>query len=195
MPFSQEDKSRAAFGSEDVRLLVECARRALKSENRYIESCFNARHWKNTENGPGICDNLNERYYQFIIWRELMRSFRWRPMTERQDYDLAFYDDAKGTFVGCAEVKGWWSESGETEIRGIKRDLRGKLGIAPAPGVMLILTCHENEDAKENLDWLADKLGVRRSDMVTRSFPVSPGLGDKSAWEFAVIGFLVTPSA
>lgn len=183
------------FGNEEVKRLVECAWRALRRENDYIEDCFKKCDWRKTENGPGICDNLNERYYQFVIWRELMSSFPWRPRTEKLDYDLAFYDDAKNEFVGCAEVKGWWSESGELELQGIRRDLRGKLGIAPKPGVMLILTCHETEDSEGNLDWLADKLGVRRSDMVTRSFPVSPGLGDESAWEFAVIGFLVTPSA
>jgi hypothetical protein len=62
------------FGNEDVKLLVESARRALESENRYLESCFKTRHWS-TENGPGICDNLNERYFQFVIWRELILSF------------------------------------------------------------------------------------------------------------------------
>lgn len=182
------------FGNGEVNQLVECAYRALKDENRYIENCFKARQWKSGESGPGICDNLNERYYQFVIWRKLMQSFPWRPRTEKQDYDLAFYDE-KDEFIGCAEIKGWWSESGETELQGIKRDLKGKLGIAPRPSVMVILTCHETEDAEENLCWLADELEISRSDMVTRSFPVSAGPGDEGNWEFAVIGFLVTPSA
>jgi hypothetical protein len=69
------------------------------------------------------------------------------------------------------------------------------LGIAPVPGVMVILTCHGTEDAEDNFCWLADKLGIRRMDMVTASFPVSPGPDDESDWEFAVIGFLVMPSA
>jgi hypothetical protein len=42
------------------------------------ESCFKTRHWS-AENGPGICDNLSECYVQFVIWRELMLSFPWRP--------------------------------------------------------------------------------------------------------------------
>jgi hypothetical protein len=100
------------FANEDVKRLVECASRALENENRYLESCFKERHWRTTENGPGICDNLNERYYQFVIWRELMKSFPWRPKTERKDYDIAFYDDAKSKLVACAEIKGWWSWSG-----------------------------------------------------------------------------------
>jgi hypothetical protein len=184
------------FGNDDMKLLVEAASRALESENRYIESCFKTRHWKCGENGPGICDNLNERYYQFIIWRGLMSSsFPWHARTERQDYDLAFYDDAKDDLVGCAEVKGWWSESGETEVQGIKRDLKGKLGIAAVPGVMLILTSHPPNIAEENFCWLASRLGVDRNDMVIDQFPVSPGQGDESAWEFAVIGLLVTPPA
>jgi hypothetical protein len=181
------------FGNEDVKRLVECASRALENENRYLEGCFKACHWSSCENGPGICDNLNERYYQFVIWRELMLKFPWRSRTERQGYDIAFYDP-KGELAACAEIKGWWSDSGETELPGIKRDLKGKLEIAPVPGVMVILTCHLAEDAEENLCWLADELKMSRSELVTASFPVSAGSGDDGDWEFATIGLLVTPS-
>jgi len=124
-----------------------------------------------------------------------MKSFPWRPKTERQDYDIVFYDDAKSNRpIACAEIKGWWSWSGIAELRGIKRNLKGKLGIAPVPGVMLILTCQLTEDAEENFSWLAGQLGVNRSDMATGSFSVSPGSGDGGDWEFATVGFLVTPS-
>jgi len=179
------------FGKEDVKELIECAKRALEAEDRYLESCFDTRHWKGSERG--ICDNVNERYYQFVIWHGLMSSFRWRPKTERQGYDLAFYDDTKSKLVAYAEIKGWWSESGEAELQGIKRDLKGKLGIAPVPGVMLILTCQLTDLAKHNFDWLAEQLGVSRTDMETASFRVSTK--EDGDWEFAIIGFLVTPSA
>ena len=180
------------FGTEGVKLLVECASRALENENRHLEKCFKKRHWKISENGPGICDNLNERYYQFVIWRELMSSFPWRSKTERQDYDLVFYDDATNSRVAVAEIKGWWSNSGKQELQAIKRDLKGKLEIAPVTGVMLILTSQLTKDAQGNFNWLTDKLGMHRDDILTSSFPVSPGLGTEGEWEFAIMGFLAT---
>ncbi|HMD70859.1 MAG TPA: hypothetical protein VKF41_05920 [Bryobacteraceae bacterium] len=183
------------FNFEDVKRLVDCACRALKAENRYLEGCFKERGWLVTENGAGICDNPNERYYQFVIWRELMNSFSWRSRTERDGYDLAFYEGAKSEPIAYAEIKCWWSWNGKSEVRGIRRDLTGKLGIAEHPGVMLILTCHLAEDAKENFDWLAEKLDVDRSAMVTKSFPVSSGPGDEDDWEFAVVGIPVKPAA
>lgn len=179
-----------------MRQLVDCAKQALEEENLYIESCFKKRGWKICENGPGICDNLNERYYQFVIWRGLMSSlFRWRSRTERKDYDLAFYDDETGKLEAVAEIKGWWSDSGERELPGIKRDLKGKLEIASVPGVMLILTSQLAEDAEDNFHWLAHELGINRTDMEISSFPVSAALSDEGRWEFAVIGFLARSQA
>ncbi|MGB6944088.1 MAG: hypothetical protein WBE37_16940 [Bryobacteraceae bacterium] len=121
--------------------------------------------------------------------------FPWRPRTERLDYDLAFYDDETGRLEAVAEIKGWWSDSGERELPGIKRDLKGKLELAPVPGVMLILTSQLIEDAQENSLWLAGELGINRTDMVTASFPISAAFSDNGQWEFAVIGFLLTPQA
>lgn len=184
------------FGNEDLKRLVECASRALEAEDRYLVSCFEARHWRNWRSRPdGIRDNINERYYQFVIWRELMFSFPWRPRTERQGYDLAFYDDETDKPVAFAEIKGWWSVAGEDELPGIKRDMTDKLGVLEIPGVMLILTSHRVEDAEENHRWLARELGVSRNDMVTASFRTSPWPGDESDTELAVIGFLATPKA
>ena len=114
---SAAQPERVRFGRWELKQLVACARQALERENRYLLNCFTERQWKPGENGPGICDNLNERYYQFIIWRESMRSFPLRSRTERQDYDLAFYDET-GELAAVAEIKGWWSDSGETELPG-----------------------------------------------------------------------------
>jgi hypothetical protein len=178
------------FGKEDVEQLVEFARCALEAEDRYLVGCFKARSWRR---GPyGIRTNTNERYYQFIIWRKLMCSSRWRPKTEREGYDLTFYDDETDKPVARAEIKGWWSRSGTEELAHIKHDMRDKLGILKIPGVMLILTGQAVEDAEKNLCWLANGLGVDRSEMVTASFRTSPWPGDDRDTEFAVIGILVT---
>jgi len=179
------------FGNEDLNRLVECAGRALESEDRYLVHCASERHWRG---GPiGISDNINERYYQFVVWRALMASFPWRPRTERQRYDLAFYNDVTNEPVAFAQIKRWWSVFGEAELRGIRRDLE-KLGTRRIPGVMLILTWHSKAKAEDNFRWLAEKLGVSRDDIVTYSFDtLSPD--DDHPTEFAVIGFLVAQKA
>jgi hypothetical protein len=77
------------FDTDDLTSLVECAGQALASEDAYLTECAQARGWNE---GPiGLRANTNERYYQFVIWRALMRSFRWRPQTEGIDRnDLVF---------------------------------------------------------------------------------------------------------
>jgi hypothetical protein len=177
------------FGRDDVKLLVECAIRALEVEDRHLLSCFKERNWRRGEDGIGIFDNINERYYQFIIWRELMSSFPWRTKTERKGFDFSFYDDSTDKLEAVAEIKGWWSFKGEQELPGIKSDLE-KLRLLVCPGVMLILTSHPSELAKENLHNLAGDLGVSEGDMETRSFHPN----NEKGWEFAVIGFLVPSS-
>ena len=176
------------FGNEDLKRLVECAGRALECEHRYLVHCASERHWRGRP--IGICDNTNERYYQFVVWRALMASFPWRPRTERRGYDLAFYNDETNELVAFAEIKGWWGVSGEQELPGIRRDLE-KLGILRIPGVMLILTCHPKNQAEDNFRWLAEKLGVSRDDIVTHSFDTPSWPDDDHPTEFAVIGFLV----
>lgn len=176
------------FGNGDLKLLVECAKRGLEAEDRYLLDCFATNHWKSGADGIGIFDNMNERYYQFVIWRTLMASFPWRVKTERKGYDLAFYDDASGKLEAVAEIKGWWSDEGEQELPGIKLDLE-KPGLLRIPGVMLILTSHPSEIAEENYKSLGKALRISRSDFATDYFHPS---GD-AEWQFAIIGFLALP--
>lgn len=188
MPAGAQD---IMFGPEDAVCLVECAAQALEKEDRYLVECAATRQWLCRDRPAGICDNINERYYQFLIWRALMGSFRWRPRTEDQRYDLAFYDDEANRLVAVAEIKGWWSSSGGVELAGIRKDMESKLGIMKIPAMMLILTSQRKKDRDSNLKWLAAELGVRVTSMVIRSFDTNPWPGDRHATEFAVIGFLV----
>jgi hypothetical protein len=178
------------FGNKDVKRLVKCAKQALESEDRYIANCFRARRWKGGERG--ICTCWNERYYQFLIWRELMYSFRWRPKPEWNLYDLAFFDNETDADVpvAVAEIKGWGSYTGLPELDGIRSDIRA-LSLLQIPGVMLVLTAQLVREAEDNFGWLADQLSVSRNNMETASFTISTDAdGD---WEFAVIGFMATP--
>ena len=103
-----------------------------------------------------------------------MSSFRWRSETEWDRYDLAFFDNETDadTPVAVAEMKLWGSNSGLQELEAIQADING-LEILRIPCVMLIFTAHVTSEANSNFDWLADHLGVNRSDMETASFPIS----------------------
>lgn len=183
------------FGDQDVQELVECAGRALKSEERYLTACALAHGWVNGR--VGIRANDDEHYLQSVIWHGLMSSFRWRPEIECEGRsDFAFYDGGSNKPVAVAELKSWWSPGGEEELPGILRDLSVKLAAKHVPGVMLIVTHHaKGEKANENLKALADRLGVDQDRFATYAFDTYPFPDDDRPQECAVIGFLVAGKA
>jgi len=115
-----------------------------------------------------------------------MRSFPWRSRTERDFWDLTFFDNETDKPVAYAEIKLYFN------MERIKRDIE-KLGEMRKPGVMLILTPRTTGEAKASLDHLINQLGVNPHDIESATFPISTDYpGD---WEFAVIGFLATSQA
>ena len=177
------------FGKRDLTALIERAKRALKAEEDRLTKCITTNQWK-FPGRTGLCCNLDERFLQFLIWRELMSSFRWRPQTESQDRsDLAFYDNVTDKVVARAEIEGWWSDDGLSEIPGIRMDM-AKLRIkSPGiPGVMLILTTYLKSDGG-GFDTLAEKLGIALEDMEICSFDNSDSTPGSEPWEFSVVGF------
>jgi hypothetical protein len=126
-----------------------------------------------------------------VIWRGLLKSFRLRPRTEKKYYDLSFHDPTdQRSEVAVAEIKGYWSDSGETEIGGIKKDIV-KLSQAKSPGVMLVLTTHRADQAKSNYARLAQDLSLTTSVFVHREFRTEPWKGQTGDYIFDVIAFLV----
>ncbi|HEV2199535.1 MAG TPA: hypothetical protein VGR73_06925 [Bryobacteraceae bacterium] len=174
-----------------MKALVECAKRALEDEGSHLTKYIKANDWHFA--GTGVCCNQNERYYQFLIWRELMKSFRWRPQTEAQGRsDLAFYNNTTNKIVGVAEIKCWWTD-GRTEVNWIRLDIE-KLRESRNTGVMLVLTTYIKEkgyQAKEVFDDLARRIGIALEDMEIRSFDNSASAHSRERWEFSVAGFFV----
>jgi len=187
-------ENETQFGNQDLQELVECAGRALKSEERYLTACALAHGW--VHGWVGIRANVNEHYLQSVIWRALMSSFPWRPEVESAGrHDLAFYDGESSKLVAIAELKGWWSRDGKSEIPGMLKNI-SDLATKNVPGVMLIVTQHaKGEKAKENLKVLANELGVDQDKFVTYAFDTYPVPDDDRPQEFAVIGFLVPGKA
>jgi hypothetical protein len=160
------------FSKDDLARLVESASHALEIEDRHLAGRFKANGWKGDE--QGVCAYWNERYYQFRIWSELMSSFPWRPELEWESHDLAFFDNDADTSVpeAIAEIKLWASYSGSVELPRIRADI-SRLRARPMPGVMLVLTAELACEAKHNVNWLADQLGINPDEMVRKSFPIS----------------------
>jgi hypothetical protein len=184
------------FGRDDLKALVECAGQALKDEDAFLTQCAKDHGWND---GPmGLRASTNERYYQFVIWRALMRSSPWRPQTERLDRtDLVLWDAVSNKVAALSEIKGWWSTDGILEIPGIQRDI-AKLrasSASSAPGVMLILTHNPKDLTEKNLDFLAKRLSVSLDVFMTYKFDTPPWYRDKGTpVEFVVIGFLTAQS-
>jgi hypothetical protein len=176
------------FDCTGLASLVKCAKRALETEDRRLANGYKIRRWNGAE--QGICAYWNERYYQCLIWSELICSFEWRPKLEWHRYDLALFDDETSSDipVACAEIKLWASKNGRSELPTIQADIN-KLRRLPMPGVMLILTAHWTSEAKANFDWLAKELDINKACMETDSFAISTE--EKGNWEFAIIGFVV----
>lgn len=125
-----------------------------------------------------------------MIWRELRRWCRWRCETERQGYDLAFYDDEINELVAYAEIKRWWSDSGNQELPQIQRDIHDKLAHLSIPGIMLVLTWNYKAEAEQNLDILADVLKLPRNEFVSQAFDTVPWpASPNDPTEIMVIGF------
>ncbi|MGD1096268.1 MAG: hypothetical protein ABSB35_30285 [Bryobacteraceae bacterium] len=134
-----------------------------------------------------------------MIWRALRLSYRWQCETERRGYDLAFYDDATHQPVAYAEIKRWWSDSEDSELPQIRRDLQDKLGLLTIPAIMLILTWNYEGESKANLERLAKELSVPRKELATQAFdsvlagPGSPGMEPERRCKSGMDGGLTPP--
>ena len=189
------------FGSEELNRLVECAARALQCEDAHIQECERRNKWPPGRFGFSGLRRLSgaERYYQAIIWRELISSFpllavmEWRAtdkyikqgcLRAPGPCDLAFVDTA-GEPVALVEIKTWFGPSGKSELKAIEYDMANKLENLAIPSAELVLTCHGSDNAEDNFQFFACEMQIPRSSLVIKSFLTSPGC------EFAVFGFMV----
>jgi len=185
------------FDKNDLSELVECAKRALEREEQYLAECIKSNRWDFGPTGGLMC-NPNEHYFQFLIWRELMKSFRFRPITEHHKRsDLAFRDKSNNGLVAVAEIKGWWADEkkDQAEVRAIRRDINKMQFETPSSVkmVMLVLTTYIKEDRKDWFTDLARRLKIPREEIEVRTFDNTEE-GDDERWEFAIGGFFVPPA-
>jgi hypothetical protein len=154
------------FSKDDLQELVNIAGYALETEDRFIAGCV-ATHpelYQGTD-FAGILRFNNERYYQFLIARNLMSEFPYRVELERDTYDIVLYassDAGAKDFAAVGEIKRWMSTTGEPEIPAIRRDIE-KLKPCRCPTFLLIITSSQPGKTQENIEFLAEKLAIEPS--------------------------------
>ena len=156
--------------------LVQTAGSALEIEDRYILGCLAARGG----NGGGLLANQNERYYQFMIWRQLMS--RWDVKTELQTHDLVIsYGNGKHAVI---EIKRWFSASGDRELPGIRRDITKMVDNKQcSQAFMMIISVNPLECTSGNLAFLQTEIPRLSGDDATLyKFPTRNGNESVEFW-------------
>ena len=175
---------------EAFRQLIGISAQALEMEDRFLLGAVaaNRKAYPDRNGGAGgvraaggILRINNERYYQFVIARALVSSFPYEVVLERDTHDLVILDNKDKTkWFAAVEMKRWMSNSGESEIPGIRYDIENKLTPVKVSGkasnaLMLVFSANEEGKTEENIDWLADRLSTQKSNWVVCQFPtISP---------------------
>ena len=81
---------------------------ALQSEDCLLRAAVHIRQ----EHG-GLVRVLNERYFQFVVWRAILP--RWHADIERATWDLTVTTNDKKHFF---EMKNWRGKSGDDQLKG-----------------------------------------------------------------------------
>ena len=158
---------------EKLIKLIQLAGIALEREDRFLLRAIakNQEGYRGAKGG--ILRFKNERYYQFIIRRELILSYSYPADIEIDTYDLVIKDpnNDKQCLV-IAEMKKWMSETGKSEIDGIRKDIE-KLSTAEADHrLMIIFSANPDDDnTKGNIEYLEREL--RADSKVVKALEIS----------------------
>ncbi len=188
------------FTRKHLQELIEIGGRALEKEDRMIREAVLARPNLQRPFRPGkarfgIRRQDNERYFQFVIWRALLKSFEFCVDIEREnnnDFVVWLPNDQGNTIVSVGEMKRWVSPSGRLELPRIREDVR-KLRRTGGPGFVLLTTAYAATSSKSQIDFLSHELDVPNDKFCSYKFPSLFETTDD--WnEFALVGFLASDS-
>lgn len=175
----------------ELHSIVSLARDALKVEDTILQVAMGAKPALYGANPGGLLKIRNERYYQFVIARHLIGAQDRRVAVEVDQHDLVLFDASSRAYGIAIEMKRWMSYGGDSEIKGIKRDISEKLCRSKAnSGLMMIFSANEPGQTQENIAYLSKELCVEdASAWHVASFPT---IDDASkAVEFWVAGLEV----
>lgn len=191
----------SSFEQHHLRDLVAIGGRALQEEDQFIRNAVLSRPELQIWHGNrlarfGIRRIENERFYQYLIWRALLKEFVFPVDMEREgNHDFVAWDGTgpEARIVAVGEMKRWVSSSGEVELPGIVRDIQ-KIKERPYPGFILITTAYQAGQLGGQINFLSKKLRVPESVMCHSTFLCSDGSASDSV-EFALIGFMAADSS
>ena len=145
---------------DSLKGIVDIATLALRDEDEYLLGAVERNSQAYGQESGGLLRINNERYYQFVVARELISKYEFPIDIEKDTYDLVVYEGKK--YKTVVEMKRWMSSTGRTEVAGIKNDINEKLLLANSlSSLMLIYSANPpNVCIESNVRWLADKLGV-----------------------------------
>ncbi len=146
-----------------LKRIVDIATESLKQEDETIQRFIAANNQAYSGQCGGILRINNERYYQFIVARGLIKAYPKPIALEKSHYDLVVLNPSDPGYDTVVEMKRWMSATGDPEIPGIRIDIENNLASAQAnKALMLIYSAHPKEAAtvEENLDYLCKKLGI-----------------------------------
>ena len=117
---------------------------------------------------------FKERYYQCLILRRLLRSYRYPPDMEIDRFDLVLYDPQQiSKYAVVGEIKCWKTVQGRVELPSFRSDF-AKMGRSGLIGFELIIDSHPTDPpglANVNQAFLAESLSLSLEENFTR--PVS----------------------
>lgn len=131
--------------------------RCLEQEDKYLRS---KNILGNQEKSPGILRMMNERYYQFLIWREMIKyNF---VQLEWKSHDLAIFDSHESKPGTIIEMKHWFSESGLREIPGIRTDLSKLEKCGASAAGLMVFSANPLEETVRSVEFLEKAVFIDR---------------------------------
>jgi len=191
-----------AFTWKDLEMIVHIAGKELESENRAICESFETNHALsgNTRLVPGIKLLENERYYQRVVYRGLLKGFHYAPKLEYGKFDIALFKNASFRQgeqpLALCEMKD--DRYGENEINRLIREAKKdiiKLSKRPQSGqFLLIFTIVPKGGLDDWVKEVLEKLGCSERMHYECSFDTAndpDGNIQPEGWVFAVVGVLL----
>ena len=145
----------------EIKAIVEIASNALKEEDSYLSNSVKGNSIYANDQTKGILRFNNERFYQYIIAREMLKVYPGYIDLEKDTHDLVIYGSESNKYKIVVEMKRWMSSGGASELPGIKSDVSEKLSVSNSDkSLMLVFSSNPDKDklTEENIKFLTNEI-------------------------------------
>jgi|GEM_PF-2339079 len=186
--------------------LLDIAIKELQTEDEYLRGAVAANPGTYPSNGKGNLSGLlrfnNERYYQYVVGKGLLRSYPYIVGLEKgkEMFDLTLKGPGQvNGFYAAVEMKRYMTPAGKVEPPEIQRDIQELLNAKARLENAMILIFSANlrqiSIIEKNLKDLAKELNTDRDNWEYRFFPTFSNEGESVY--FWIAGYevpLISPS-